>query len=93
MQDTAVAQDPQDQTDAIVQDLIGKARVAMAEYAREIEAGGQQRIDDAVTALAWSIYKPENAKRFAEVAVEVTGSRYGREQDHQKYAQDVRHAA
>jgi len=73
MQDTAVAHDPQDQTDAIVQDLVGKARVAMAEYAREIEAGGQQRIDEAVTALAWSIYKPDNAKRFAEVAVEVTG--------------------
>ena len=73
MQDTAVAQDPQDQTDAIVQDLMGKARVAMAEYARQIEAGGQERIDEAVTALAWSIYKPDNAKRFAEVAVEVTG--------------------
>ena len=73
MQDTAVAQDPQDQTDAIVQDLMGKARVAMAEYARQIEVGGQERIDEAVTALAWSIYKPDNAKRFAEVAVEVTG--------------------
>jgi sulfoacetaldehyde dehydrogenase len=73
MQDTAVAQGPQDETDAIVQNLIAKARVAMAEYAREIEKGGQERIDEAVTALAWSIYKPENAKRFAEIAVEVTG--------------------
>jgi len=45
----------------------------MAEYAREIEVGGQERIDEAVTALAWSIYKPENAKRFAELAVDVTG--------------------
>lgn len=73
MQDTAIVNDPQEETDAIVRDLIGKARTAMAVYAREIEAGGQERIDEAVTALAWSIYKPENAKRFAEVAVEVTG--------------------
>lgn len=73
MQDTAVAHDPQDETDAIVQDLMGKARAAMDTYAREIEAGGQARIDEAVTALAWAIYKPDNAKRFAEVAVEVTG--------------------
>ncbi|MFT5511421.1 MAG: sulfoacetaldehyde dehydrogenase [Hyphomicrobiaceae bacterium] len=75
MQDTAVAQAPRDadETDVIVQDLIGKARAAMATYASEIEAGGQERIDEAVTALAWSIYKPDNAKRFAEVAVEVTG--------------------
>jgi len=72
MQDTALAQSSASE-DAIVTDLVGKARIAMAEYAREIEAGGQARIDEAVTALAWSIYKPENAKRFAEVAVEVTG--------------------
>lgn len=52
---------------------IGRARAAMAIYAREIECGGQARIDEAVTGLAWSIYKPENAKRLAEIAVEVTG--------------------
>ena len=34
---------------------------------------GQARIDEAVTALAWSIYKPENAKAMAELAVETTG--------------------
>src|SRR4029078_8545170 len=44
-------------------------------YAREIAKLGQSRIDEAVTALAWSIYKPENARRFAEPAVEVTGVR------------------
>jgi sulfoacetaldehyde dehydrogenase len=33
----------------------------------------QIKLDDAVTALAWSIYKPENARRYAELAVEVTG--------------------
>ncbi len=57
----------------VVQDLIVRARNAMRVYAGEIERGGQERIDEAVTALAWSIYKPENARRLAEVAVEVTG--------------------
>ncbi|KAB2920015.1 MAG: aldehyde dehydrogenase family protein [Hyphomicrobiaceae bacterium] len=53
--------------------MIGRGRAAMAEFAREIDAHGQDRIDEAVTALAWSIYKPENARRLAEIAVEVTG--------------------
>ena len=60
-------------SDEAVAPLIAKARAAMAIYAREIEAKGQARIDEAVTALAWSIYKPENARRLAEIAVEVTG--------------------
>ncbi|MEW5962813.1 MAG: aldehyde dehydrogenase family protein [Pseudomonadota bacterium] len=58
---------------AVVGVLMTRARRAMAEYAREIAAHGQPRIDEAVTALAWSIYKPENARRLAEIAVEVTG--------------------
>ncbi|PNG27388.1 acylating sulfoacetaldehyde dehydrogenase [Methylocella silvestris] len=33
----------------------------------------QERADDAVRALAWSLYKPENAKALAELAVEDTG--------------------
>ena len=53
--------------------LIARARAAMATYADEIARGGQARIDEAVTALAWSLYKPDNARRLAEVAVEVTG--------------------
>ena len=56
-----------------IADMLVKARAAMASYAAEIEAHGQARIDEAVTALAWSIYKPENARRLAEIAVEVTG--------------------
>ena len=49
--------------------LVAKARQAMAAW----EPLAQERIDDAVTALAWSIYKPEHARRLAELAVEVTG--------------------
>jgi sulfoacetaldehyde dehydrogenase len=53
--------------------IVAKAKTAMERYGREIGAQGQARIDEAVTALAWSIYKPENARRLAEIAVAVTG--------------------
>lgn len=53
----------------IVADLIDRARAAMDAY----ENHDQARVDEAVTALAWSIYKPENAERLAELAVENTG--------------------
>jgi sulfoacetaldehyde dehydrogenase len=52
---------------------IGKARSALAAYAEEITRHGQPRIDEAVTALAWSLFKEENARRLAEIAVAVTG--------------------
>src|SRR5690606_2585807 len=54
-------------------DLIRRARNAMATFAATIAHEGQPRIDEAVTALAWSLYKPETARRLAELAVEVTG--------------------
>ena len=53
--------------------VVARARAAMRVYADEIHKGGQARIDEAVTALAWSIYSPADAKRLAELAVEVTG--------------------
>ena len=54
---------------AVVARLIEDARAAMAEY----ESANQARVDEAVTALAWSIYKPERAKELAELAVTDTG--------------------
>ena len=58
-------------------DCIDRARAAMVEYGRQIAKdgpdAGQRRIDEAVTALAWSIYKPDNARRYAQIAVEETG--------------------
>jgi sulfoacetaldehyde dehydrogenase len=59
--------------DDAVPGLIGRARTAMAEYGKKIAAHGQECIDEAVTALAWSIYEPRRARRLAEIAVEVTG--------------------
>ncbi len=65
---TKHATDPQDES-AIAAELAARGRTAMA----ALEGASQDRIDEAVTALAWSIYKPENARMLAEMAVEDTG--------------------
>lgn len=54
---------------AKVADVVSRARRAMAAY----ENRDQARVDEAVTALAWSIYKPEHARMLAELAVADTG--------------------
>ncbi|MGF1631533.1 MAG: aldehyde dehydrogenase family protein [Kiloniellaceae bacterium] len=59
----------QQTAEGIVADILGRARAALAAY----ENRDQDRVDEAVTALAWSIYKPENAKALAELAVRDTG--------------------
>ena len=56
------------ETDAVAA-LIAKSRRAMGDFSSEINALGQSRIDEAVTALAWSIYRPDNARRLPEIAV------------------------
>ncbi len=65
----ATAAQLEDQTRAIVDPLVARARAAMACLA----GVGQARVDEAVTALAWSIYKPKNAAALAELAVADTG--------------------
>ncbi|HEU0231329.1 MAG TPA: aldehyde dehydrogenase family protein [Burkholderiaceae bacterium] len=49
--------------------LVNRARAAMAEFAD----ADQPRVDEAVTALAWSLYKPEHARALAKRAVDTTG--------------------
>lgn len=49
--------------------LIERAKAAMALFGNH----DQQVLDDAVTALAWSLYQPDNARRLAEMAVATTG--------------------
>ena len=49
--------------------LIEQGRIAMT----EIATADQARIDELVTAIAWSLYKPENARRLAKLAVQDTG--------------------
>jgi len=57
--------DPQTQ----VAHVVARARAAMEAY----ENTNQERVDDAVRALAWAIYKPENAELLARLGVEDTG--------------------
>ena len=52
-----------------VADLVARARSAMAEF----NDSGQERVDEVVTALAWSLYKPEHARELAKLAVRTTG--------------------
>ncbi|MCY4397514.1 MAG: aldehyde dehydrogenase family protein [Rhodospirillaceae bacterium] len=60
---------PEADAGSVVAGLVARALAAMDAY----ENGDQVRVDEAVTALAWSIYKPENARMLAELAVEDTG--------------------
>jgi sulfoacetaldehyde dehydrogenase len=53
----------------IAADLVRRARIAQEIFAQ----ADQARTDEAVRALAWSLYKPEHAKELAEVAVADTG--------------------
>ncbi len=48
---------------------VARARAAMA----TLEGADQARVDEAVTAIAWAIYKPSNARELAELAVADTG--------------------
>ena len=49
--------------------LVRRARSAVA----ELIDSDQERVDELVTALAWSIYQPQHARELAEVAVRTTG--------------------
>lgn len=49
--------------------LVDRAGAAL----REFETADQTRVDEAVTALAWSLYNDENASALAELAVTDTG--------------------
>ncbi|HUE46012.1 MAG TPA: aldehyde dehydrogenase family protein, partial [Aestuariivirgaceae bacterium] len=59
----------QESPEQVVAAMLARARSALAAY----ESHSQERIDEAVTALAWAIYKPENAQALAELAVRDTG--------------------
>ena len=59
---------PADESE-VIDVLVRRGRAAMAAFAD----ADQARTDEAVTALAWSIYKPEHARELAEMAVADTG--------------------
>ena len=53
----------------VVDEAMRRARAAFAKF-RDV---GQERADEAVRALAWSVFKPEHARELAELAVADTG--------------------
>ncbi len=54
---------------ASIEQLVIRARKAQRQFA----GADQARVDEVVTAVAWSLYKPENAGRLAEQSVADTG--------------------
>ena len=52
-----------------IEQLVSRGRDAMNQF----ENHNQEKIDEAVTAVAWSLYQPDNARRLAQLAVETTG--------------------
>jgi len=54
---------------AIVARLVQRARTAQRAFAHAT----QERVDEAVTGLAWSLYQPAHAQELAELAVADTG--------------------
>ena len=64
--------------DDLIGDLMRRARAALDELdalvqAEESDADKQALLDEATTALAWSLYKPEHARFLARLAVETIG--------------------
>ena len=55
--------------ETIVKELISRGRAAMSLFLESDQA----RVDEVVTAIAWSIYQTENATQLARQAVENTG--------------------
>jgi sulfoacetaldehyde dehydrogenase len=53
---------------AVVDELVRRGRAAMKIF----EKADQARVDEAVTALAWSLYNPAHAQELAELAVKDT---------------------
>lgn len=66
---TAHVQDRTAATSEIIAGLMSRARAAQQQFAD----ADQERTDEAVRAIAWSIYKPEHAQALAELAVADTG--------------------
>ncbi len=58
-----------DEEKASVAQLIDNANAALRQFA----GADQARVDEIVTAVAWSLYKPENARHLAELSVRDTG--------------------
>ena len=74
---------------AVVDELVRRGRAAMAAFAN----ADQARVDEAVTALAWSLYNPAACEGAGRAGREGYATRERTRQDHQEAAQDLRHLA
>ncbi len=54
---------------ATIAEIVAQARTAQQSFGN----AGQARVDEAVTGLAWSLYRPDRARELAELAVADTG--------------------
>ncbi len=63
---------PDSTTDGVA-DCVARARQAMTDFAAGSSYPSQDAADRAATAIAWSIYQPDNARMLAELAVADTG--------------------
>ncbi|MCP3988622.1 MAG: aldehyde dehydrogenase family protein [Actinomycetia bacterium] len=63
------AKNVDDGTRSAVETCVERGRLAMAAFANAT----QEEVDRAVTAIAWSLYEPDNARYLAEMAVRDTG--------------------
>src|SRR6201987_1585289 len=64
-----IAREVTEEASVIIGALMQRARAAQAAFAE----ADQARADEAVRALAWSLYKPEHARGLAKLAVADTG--------------------
>ena len=55
--------------DDTIEQLVSRGRTAMT----SLTNASQERVDEAVRAIAWAIYEPTRAKALAELAVTDTG--------------------
>ncbi|MDC7233825.1 MAG: aldehyde dehydrogenase family protein [Spirochaetales bacterium] len=58
-----------DAVESMIQELVEKARTAQ----QQVAGYSQQQIDDVCMAIGWEVYKDDNIKILAEMAVEETG--------------------
>ena len=85
----AVKPSPDPKAMALVDELVRRGRAAQGAFAK----ADQARVDEAVTALAWSLYNPAHAKELAELAVKDTQLGNVPDKIIKKTAQDLRDLA
>jgi sulfoacetaldehyde dehydrogenase len=69
MADLPTDRSAETEAECAIAELVTRARVAQAEF----EKNGQEKVDQAVAAIAWAIYEPSRAQALAELSVRDSG--------------------